>query len=58
MCMYQVSVFYGHCRLNFESRGLVRYVQGTFAKLRKSIVIFLMSVISHGTARLPLDGMS
>ena len=31
---------------------------GTFAKLRKATVSFVVSACSHGTIRLPLDGFS
>jgi len=31
---------------------------GTFAKLRKAIFSYIMSVHPHGTTRLPLDGFS
>jgi len=31
---------------------------GAFSKLRKATIGFVMSVLPHGTTRLPLDGVS
>jgi hypothetical protein len=64
ICCFQ----FGSCFFNFRFQGkqlqfirailILQQFLGAFAKLRKTIISFVMSVRPHGTTRLPLDRFS
>jgi hypothetical protein len=45
-----------HCKSDLIVNGCVSFFLGAFAKLRKAIVRFIMSVRPNGTTRILLDG--
>jgi hypothetical protein len=53
--MKNVSVRHDE-RLLEEENCLYHLFIGAFAKLRKTIISFVMSVCPHGTTELPQDG--
>jgi hypothetical protein len=55
---HDVSLVFSWNFTSFRSVKRTPVFLGAFAKLRKATISFVISVRSHGTTRLPLEGFS